>query len=109
MLKGTIVENSLQDKSILDEVEIVQSWNSSGGWKLHDIRVEENKALKFGKYLIVGPWYVHFWEPGQDKVLVVFRNKIFEILHSDKSTWTDAIQYGKSLGIPEEQLDFVVT
>jgi hypothetical protein len=107
MLKGTIVENSLDDKSILDKVQIIRTWKS-GGCILHDVNIEESVALEVGKYLTDGPWYVHFWDPGQDKVLVVFRNKVFEILHSDRSTWTDAVAYGKSLGIPEQQLDFII-
>lgn len=108
MWTGTIIENSLEDKSILNEVEIVKSWESTH-WKLYDIHIEESKALEFGKYLADGPWYVHFWEPGKDEVLVVFKNKHFKILHSDQNTWADAIQYGESVGIPKEQLDFVIT
>ena len=87
----------------------MRSWDSSGGWKLQDIRIEENKALEFGKYLADGPWYVHFWEPGEDGILVVFKDKTFRILHSDQDTWHDAIQYGESVGMPKEQLDFIVT
>ena len=51
---------------------------------------------------------MHFWEPGKDEVLVVFKSKTFDIKHSDKSTWSEAMAYGKSIGIPEEQLDFVI-
>ena len=40
---------------------------------------------------------------------VVFKDKIFTIKHSDKSTRKDVVEYGKSVGIPEEQLDFVIT
>jgi hypothetical protein len=29
-------------------------------------------------------------------------------MFSDKSTWNDATEYGKSLGIPKEQLDFLI-
>lgn len=49
---------------------------------------------------------MHFWNA--DDVIAVFSNKLFRFKHSDKSTWNEAIEYGKSLGIPKEQLDFVI-
>ena len=107
MLKGTIVENSLEDKSILNELQIEKTWQD-GDWILHEVLVDEKKVNEMGKYLADGPWYIHFWEPGSDKILVVFKNKMFEILNSNKSTWSDAIKYGESMGIPKEQLDFVI-
>ena len=108
MWKGTIVENSLQDRSILDELQTEKIWQD-GDWILRDVLVNEDKLPELGKYLTDGPWYIHFWKPGEDKVFVIFKHKVFEILHSDKSTWVEAIQYGKSVGIPEEQLDFVTS
>lgn len=45
---------------------------------------------------------------GGDEVKVVFREKIFSIKFTDKSTWKDAVTHGKSIGIPEEQLDFLI-
>ena len=108
MLKGTIVENSLSDKSILDKIQIIKTWKD-GSWILHDVNIEENDAIEMGKYLADGPWYIHFWEPGQDDILVVFKNKSFRIKYSDKTTWSDAIEYGISLNIPEKQLGFPIS
>jgi len=107
MLKGTIVENSLRDKSILASLQIEKT-RQDGDWVLHDVLIGEAEAIRFGQYLVDGPWYIHFWEPGTDNVLIVFKDKNFMIEHSDKTTWTEAIAYGKFIGIPEEQLDFVV-
>ncbi len=107
MLKGTIVENSLVDKSILSEIKIEKTWQS-GNWILHNVLVEEETAKQIGNYLADGPWYIHFWEPGKDDVLVVYKGKNFSIKHSDKSTWSEAVAYGQSIGIPSEQLDFVI-
>ncbi len=105
MLRGTIVENSLKNKSILEKVHILKTWQE-GSWTVHDVQVDVSTANEFGKYIDVGPWYVHFWDPAQDDVLVVFKEKNFQIKHSDKSTWKDAVEYGLSIGIPKEQLDF---
>lgn len=51
---------------------------------------------------------MHFWEEGKDDVVVVYKDKNFRIKYSDKSTWAEAVEHGKSRGIPEEQLDFIV-
>jgi len=36
----------------------------------------------------------------------VYKDRIFSI-SSKKTTWKEAVEYGKTLGIPDEQLDFV--
>jgi hypothetical protein len=106
-MRGTIIENSLKDKAIITEWEII-STREDGSWVLRDVEMAKEWAEQMGKYLDDGPWYVHFWEPGSDDVLVVFKEKNFWIKHSDKATWQEAVEHGKSLGIPEAQLDFVL-
>lgn len=107
MYKGTIIENSLQDKSILTKIQ-VQATRQAGDWILHNVFVEEAQIQQLSECLAEGPWYIHLWEIGKDDVKVIFKDRIFDIKFSDKSTWTDAVTYGKSIGIPEEQLDFPV-
>ncbi|HEX5774691.1 MAG TPA: hypothetical protein VFY28_01875 [Candidatus Paceibacterota bacterium] len=107
MLQGTIVENSLREPSVLKELSILKSW-PDGTWNLHQVELDREQAIKLGSHLSDGPWYMHFWESGSDDVLIVFRGKTFDIKHSDKSTWSEAVSYGKSIGVPEEQLDFVI-
>jgi hypothetical protein len=107
MLRGTIIENSLKNPSILESLKIEKTWQD-GSWTLHNVLVDEDTALKIGSNLIDGRWYIHFWKSGDDNVLVVFKDRNFLIKYSDKSTWTNAITYGKSIGIPGEQLDFLI-
>lgn len=107
MLKGTIVENSLKDKSILGEIKIDNTYQSED-WILHDFWIDENKVSRLSNCIAEGPWYIHLWEPGKDDVWVIFKDKTFKVKHSDKSTWARAVEFGKSIGIPEEQLDFVI-
>ncbi len=104
-MKGVIIENGLKDKSILSEVKVLRTWED-GSWVLHEVEITRESAEKLGPYLDDGPWYVHFWEEGSDEVLVVFKDCIFTIQHSDPSTWKIAIEHGKSIGTPEDQLDF---
>jgi hypothetical protein len=105
-LRGTVVENSLTDTAVLKKLDIKKTW-TDGNWTLHDVRLSPKDASSFGKSLSDGPWYVHFWEEGSDTTLVVFKDKSFSIQQSKPETWTDAVEYGKSIGIPKEQLDFV--
>lgn len=107
MLKGTIIENSLQDRSLLDKVQITRTWRD-GDWVLHDVLVDEAQASEIGKHLSDGPWYIHLWQSGEDDFLILFKDKSFRVKSSDPKSFADAIAYGKSIGIPEEQLDFPI-
>jgi len=103
---GTIVENSLADKSILDKLKITKTWQDED-WILHNVEVTEEEIGELGKHLANGPWYMNFWSG--DNMKVVYKDIIFDIKISDKSTWTESINFGKSIGIPEEQLDFLMS
>lgn len=110
-LIGTVVEESLEDNRLLNELEIIgfrisKDENPQDRWHLYKVKVSRDDIEKLSKNINAGKWYMHFWE-GSD-ITAVFKNKIFEFNYSDKSTWKDAIEYGKSLGIPEEQLDFLI-
>lgn len=107
MYKGTIIENSLGNKEILKKVKISKSWQD-GDWMLHSVSLDEDQIPELSRSLDNGPWYIHIWYQGKDNVKVIYKDKIFDIKFSDKSTWTDAIEHGKALGIPEEQLDFPI-
>jgi uncharacterized LabA/DUF88 family protein len=106
-LKGIVVENSLRSKKVLEKIEI-SSTRQSGNWIIHEVTLRRDQVSDLKKELQDG-WYMHFWVPGHDDIVVIFRRKIFTIKHSDKATWTDCIAYGKSLEIPDEQLDFLIT
>lgn len=103
-MKGTIIENSLADKSVLADLNIIKTWNDED-WILHNVIVKETQIESIQKALNDGPWYIHFL--GDDNIVVVYKDKIFNIKKSDISTWSKAIEYGKSLGIPNKQLDFL--
>ncbi len=105
MLHGVIVENSLTDVSILKSIHIIKSW-TDGSWKLHEVELQREDAIQLSAFITEGPWYMHFWN-NEDAILVVFKNKFFDIKQSDTSTWNEAVAYGKDTGIPTEQLDFL--
>lgn len=107
MLKGTIIENSLQDKTLLEKVKITRTWKG-GDWVLHDVLVDEEQVPEISKYISDGPWYIHLWKSGEDDFVILFKDKLFHVNASDPASFADAIAYGKSIGIPEEQLDFPI-
>lgn len=106
--KGTIIENSLVDKNFLKDLKVIKNYQIDD-WILNDVLVTEEQIKNLGKHMNDGPWYMHFWQEGNDKVFVVFKDKNFTINYSDKNSWKEAIKHGKNRGIPEEQLDFLLS
>lgn len=107
IFKGTIIENSLNEKSVLDGLTIEKT-STIDGEVLHSVLVEESQIDKLQKSIAPGPWYIHLWQPGRDDVRILFRDKTFTIKYSDRGTWADAVAHGKALGIPDEELDFLI-
>lgn len=105
--KATIVEDMLQDKKILGEFEIERT-REVGGFKLHQVNFSREMIKDLQKSLAPGPAYVHVWKEDSDEVLIVFKEKIFTINNTDRSTWSQAIAYGMDVGVPEAQLDFTL-
>jgi hypothetical protein len=109
--KGTIIEESLEDNRILNDLNIIgfkisNDENPADRWHLYTVKVTRDDIQKFSKYIKSGKWYIHFWN--DNDVIAVFKDKIFEFKYDNKETWKQAYDYGRSLGIPEEQLDFVI-
>jgi hypothetical protein len=68
-------------------------------------KIQRNMVKRIGFIKIIfKEFYAHFYSGNE--LIVVFREKTFHIT-SDKSTWTEAQAYGKSMGIIEKQLDFL--
>lgn len=108
---GTIVEESLRDNRLINtfkvnKVRIPDAENPEDRWHLYEVEATSAQIDKLASQLKPTGWYTHFWK--NDDVIVVFPNKKFRINHSDHSTWKDAINYGQSIGIPLEQLDFKI-
>ncbi len=104
---GTIVAESLIDKSVLDGLKVIESEVSPNlGWHLFTVEVLLEEIQSISKNIESNKWYMHFWK-GRD-VIVVFKDKTFEFNYDDKESWKPVIEYGLSIGIPQEQLDFPI-
>jgi hypothetical protein len=57
------------------------------------------------RWLHIRGFYCHFYRG--EELVVVFKERIFKANACDKSTWAEILEYGKSIHIPEAQLDFL--
>jgi len=106
--KGCIVEESLTDNRILNNIEIIKvritkEQESEKRWHIYNSLLTEEEINKIHLLLKQG-WYMHFWK--DNKMIVLFKRKKFILDINNKSTWKQAIDYGLSINIPKEQLDF---
>ena len=109
---GIIIEESFDDNRIINKLDIKKVHISSDEdpkdrWHLYQVNVSKEDIMFLSEHMI-GNFYMHFWK-GDDIIAVFTGKKFFEFNYSDKSTWNDVLKYGKSIGIPEKQLDFPIS
>ncbi|MBI4281688.1 hypothetical protein HY625_02570 [Candidatus Uhrbacteria bacterium] len=119
--KGTIIEESLADKTILERAHILSTkvervvkehqtpWLSQ--WTLHAVEILDEYAQEYAReishaldYSHGSAWYADF--KNDTHHYIIFQNKVFFIDRTSASQYDEAKQYGLSLGIPEHQVDF---
>ena len=107
---GIVVEESLEDSRILNEVKILKvkitdSEEPAKRWHVYTVKVSQKEIERLAGNIRHG-WYMHFWK--NKIVSVFFKGQRFELDHDEESSWTPAIQYGLFMGIPREQLNFPI-
>ena len=117
--QGTIIEESLEDKSVLKRVQILSTkvervedehktpWLLQ--WTLHKVEIPENKAKEVAEKISrvldkEHSWYADF--KNEKYHYIIFREKVFKVESGDKAQYDEVIKFAVSLGIPEYQLDF---
>ena len=80
----------------------------SGNWNLIGIEIDYDKIDNVISEIQLNmnedqPFYVHFYN--DEDLIVVFKEKRFNVSNHE-SSWKEIIEYGKTKGIPEKQLDF---
>jgi len=110
--KGVIIEESLEDNGLLKLVQIVKTIKSSlesekerGILHFHNIEVDDSKKEEFikkAKISIKQGWYLHICK--DKNMVIVFKGKSFDLTKGQKDKFTEAENYGLSIGILEEQL-----
>ncbi len=107
---GIIVEESLDDNRLLNElnvrkIRITGHTNPADRWHMYEVDVTKEEIQELSKH-IIGDWYMHFWK--ETDVIAIFKNKVFEFNYENKNTWNKVLEYGRSLGLPEDELDFPI-
>ena len=118
--KGTIIEESLQDASVLKDVTIVETkvepitpehktpWLRQ--WTLHSVEIPEEKAQEVAEKIsrifdIEHPdWYADYKNDLYH--FIIFAGRVFKVDRANPAAYQEAKDYGISIGIPEYQLDF---
>lgn len=115
--KGVVIAESLDDPTIINKFSVDRAliskpfeWAPSKGaskitgrWHLYRVMCAEKNLAFFQAHIQTG-WFTHFWNG--ENLVVLFSDARFDASFNDRSTWADAIAHGKSLGIPEHQLNF---
>ena len=99
--KGIILKESLEDNSLLDLAEIIETKKSKLKIEVKDNKKEEfvQKAIKS----IKAKFYIHLVK---EKVMyVMFKEHMFKFSRGYPELET-AREFGKELGIPKEQMPF---
>lgn len=117
--KGVIIEESLEDKSVLKELNILQTDVEEvrekhhtpylKQWTKHIVEIDEDEADMIAEMLSKGLESEHNWyaDYKNNKThYIVYKNKIFVIDRTKAEEYQKAKEYGISLGIPEYQVDF---
>ena len=119
--RGTIIEESLGDKSILNKVKIIGTrvekvterhktpWLKQ--WTICTIEIPEARAGALAEVISQSiareyghAWYVDF---KNDRThYIIFLEKVFKVDRKSEDAYRKAVEYGISLGIPKYQLDF---
>ena len=109
---GVIIEESLEDKTILKKVKIVKTeveWVTGKHktpwlerWTLHSVEIPEATAATIATVLShalhPGYWYADF--KNRTHHYIIFHERIFYIDKRDGKHYGEARKYGLSLGIP---------
>lgn len=118
--KGVIIEESLEDVSVLEDVKILSTkvepvteehktpWVEQ--WTLHDVEVPAEKAEEIAEKMSKAldrehNWYADFKTDTEH--YIIYRDKVFHVTdRSNKEQYDLATEYGISIGIPAYQVDF---
>ena len=112
--KGVVIEESLNDKSVLNLVKIVKSRKTTleneserGFLTFLCIELDDKRKSDFIKKAISSiknGFYLHVC---RDKnMIIIYKNRIFEFSSDELNKLNEARNYGLSIGILKEQMPF---
>jgi hypothetical protein len=116
-MNGLLLKESLADTSVLDLVHVTtaESWRVSNAaeyqpkiWTALSFETEDSQgdaiADVMSRALKLQGWYIN--ASTEMYIFVIFPNKVYKYLKGDSIKREEAKRYGRSIGIPEDQLDW---
>jgi hypothetical protein len=117
MFTGLLLKESLENDSVLDLIRItrIETWDVDNAalfqpkiWTAIYFEGDESEidyiVLELSQSLKPQAWYINV--STKDDAYVIFPNKVFKYTQGDKQKEKEAIEYGRSIGIPDRQLDW---
>lgn len=109
MYHGIVIPEGFNDPSLVDSFKLfAKKRSNNNGWALCGISVHESEVNEVihsiqNQLRADEPWYAHLYN--DEELIVIFKQKIFRVT-PHQSSWKPVIEYGRTIGIPDEQLDF---
>lgn len=106
---GIILDLEFTDPNFPQKFKIfAKRRNKTNPWTLFGIEIENDQLDESIKDIQVNfktsqPYYAHLYNDSE--LIVIFKDKVIKVT-SNHASWQPIIDYGKSLNIPKEQLDF---
>jgi len=119
--QGIVIAESLEDPKVLTDLRILKTtvepvtaedatpWLTQ--WTMHTVEVSEDLVASVVERLskAIDPLHRASWYVDLKNVAthyIVFYHKVFRVDRSKPMEYEEVKRYGRSLGIPEKQLDF---
>lgn len=115
---GLLLVESLDDRGVLSQLRITREETWDVGDRAADFQprtwtaiffegeaAEVNEIVDALSRAVKPRWYANVSARGTE--YVVFRDRVFEHAKGDRVGAKPAVDYGRSVGIPEHQLDWV--
>jgi hypothetical protein len=120
VMVGTLIAESLRVGAVIEGVAFVTTRVARADvgdvdarqpltWTFIEFEVAEDDAERLalaleGSLQRPGAWYCDF--RSNDETFVVFADRTFRYPRGDRAGRAEAIEYGRSVGVPETQLDW---
>jgi hypothetical protein len=107
LFHGILVDHAFVDPQFPKTFTLF-AYKIAGDWGLYGIKVVrldlESSVANIQSHMRTDePFYNHLYD--DEILIVIFKNRIFHVT-PHASSWKEIQLYGKTLGIPDEQLDF---
>lgn len=120
--RGVIIEESLVDTSVLDELNIIETeveevtegfktpWLKQ--WTLRTVEIPDDRAEEVAAKIAasIDPDHVSSWFADFENDVthyVIFRDKVFKVDKTKPEEYVAVQSYALSMGIPAHQLGFI--